>query len=77
MRKLPDITDDAAMASRGRHSVLMSARNDACEELRDIFVRAQAAQMGELAQHADGLAAVAQRLVEIEALWKSLKESEG
>ena len=72
MKKLPDLTDEAAMIDRGRHSVLMSARNDACEELRNIFVSVQSLPMDQIAHHADGLRAVAERLTEIEALWTSL-----
>lgn len=72
MKRLPDITNEAAMIDRGRHSVLMSARNDACEELRNVFVSVQSAPMDQLGQHADNLAAIAERLKEVEALWCSL-----
>ena len=41
MRPLPNLEDAAAMAARGRRSVLMSARNDACQELRDVAVALQ------------------------------------
>jgi len=41
VKPLPDLNDAAAMAARGRRSVLMSARNEACEELRDVSVAIQ------------------------------------
>lgn len=72
MRKLPDITDTAAMIDRGRHSVLMSARNEACDDLRNVFVSVQSAPMDKLEQHAEPLKAIANRLIEIQTLWDSI-----
>lgn len=70
MKKLPDLTDDVAMAARGRRSALLSARNDACEVLRTVFLAAQnsdatsldaiAQQLRDLASHMTEIARVAQ-----------------
>ena len=72
MKKLPDIRDDAAMLERGKRGALMSARNDACESLRNVSTYVQSAQIESLSTHADELKSIAARLVEIEALWNSL-----
>jgi hypothetical protein len=72
MRALPDITNEKAMADRGRHSVLMSARNDACSELRDECTRAQSADVVDLPEIADRIVPILDRMRDIAALWKSL-----
>lgn len=41
MKPIPDLSDTSAMAARGRRSALMSARNEACQELRDVAVAMQ------------------------------------
>ena len=41
MRPIPKLDDVEAMAARGRRSALMSCRNEACEELRDMVVNIQ------------------------------------
>ena len=41
MRPIPKLDDVEAMAARGRRSALMSCRNEACEELRDVAVSIQ------------------------------------
>lgn len=45
MRAIPDLTNTEAMARRGRGSVLVSSRNEACELLRDSMVRLQSADL--------------------------------
>lgn len=41
LKALPNLGNADAMASRGRMSSLMSARNEACEMLRDVVVSIQ------------------------------------
>jgi hypothetical protein len=45
MKPLPNLDDGAAMAARGRRSALMSARNDAAEELRNVCVAIQSVDL--------------------------------
>lgn len=71
MKPLPDLQDQTAMAARGRRSVLMSARNEACEALRDACVRAQSADIGEDGEWLDKAMAAASRLREIAKLWNT------
>jgi hypothetical protein len=69
LRPLPKIDDAEAMLARGVASALRSARNDACEALRGVFVAVQSAQMDELADKAQQLRLIAQRLDELETMW--------
>ena len=41
LKALPKLDNESAMADRGRMSALMSARNEACEQLRDVVVAVQ------------------------------------
>lgn len=70
MRPLPDLTNAEAMAARGRRGALISARNEAAEELRNASVSVQSADFAELAEHAPRLRAIAQRLEELSQLWE-------
>lgn len=70
MRKLPDLSDEAAMVSRGRRGAIISARNEAAEALRDCVTAIQSADVFN-----DDVSAICQagrdaldRLVEIHAL---------
>lgn len=69
---IPDINNEAAMLERGRRSALMSARNDACNDLRDISSHAQGCDVGDLAQFSDQLAIIAERLKVLSAMWNAL-----
>ena len=61
MRPLPDLTNVEAMAARGRFSALNAARNEAIQELRDLFVAAGRMDMHELPAAAEQLRAIADR----------------
>lgn len=76
MRSLPDLDNTAAMIARGRHSALMSARNDACSDLRDECTRAQSADVGELGEIADRIDPILKRLREVAGLWNGLDDRE-
>ncbi len=45
MKPIPDLTNEPAMLARGRRSALMSARNDAAEELRNVCVAIQSVDL--------------------------------
>jgi hypothetical protein len=72
MRPLPDINDEAAMLERGRKSALWSARNEACEVLRDACTACQSADIGDVSKPAADAAKAAQRLIEVATLWAEL-----
>ena len=69
MKPLPKIDDDAAMILRGKRSALGSARNEACEALRDAMVGVQNATWDDLRAAVDALEAPAQRLKTLAAMW--------
>jgi len=71
LKKLPDLTDAEAMAARGRRSVLASARNEACEALRDACVACQSADFGDAQAPLKAIEA-AERLQTIASLWSEL-----
>jgi hypothetical protein len=68
LRPIPDINNEASMLARGRASALRSARNEACQELRDISTAAQHTDAHELASLVPELQAVAKRFSEITQL---------
>lgn len=72
MKALPDLDDTGLMAARGRRSVLMSARNEACEALRDACVSCQSAAIEEVGEPAGDAIKAAQRLIEVSTLWSQL-----
>jgi hypothetical protein len=65
MKPLPDLSDDAAMAARGRRSALMAARKDALDELRDTYTRLQACAPEEMKEQLRLIELPVQRLHEI------------
>ena len=69
LKKLPDLADVEAMAARGRRSALMSARNEACEALRDATVAIQAAAIEDMVPIATQAILAAERLQTIVSLW--------
>lgn len=69
MRPLPDLDDVEAMAQTGRRSKLMTARNEACEALRDATTACQGADIGEVGSPAQKAIEAAQRLIEVSELW--------
>jgi len=72
MKPLPDLTDEAAMLSRGKRSVLTSARNEAAEALRDACTAVQSADISQLRERARVVKEIAQRLLEIVDLWETI-----
>jgi hypothetical protein len=72
MKPLPNLEDEAAMLLRGRRSALMSARNEAVEEVRNLLIAVQvhnqvdlsdaAITLRELAQRFDALAGMEERI---------------
>ena len=72
MKALPDLDDTGAMAARGRRSVLMSARNEACEALRDACVACQSADVSEAEKPALAAITASERLIEVCKLWNQL-----
>jgi hypothetical protein len=73
MKPLPDLDDVQAMAATGRRSVLMRARNDACEALRDATTSCQSADIHEVGPCAEKAIEAAQRLIEVSGLWEFTK----
>lgn len=73
MRAIPDLDDVQAMAQTGRRSVLMRARNEACEALRDASTACQGADVGEAREPAQKAIDAAQRLIEVSGLWEIVK----
>jgi nitrite reductase/ring-hydroxylating ferredoxin subunit len=73
MRPLPDLDDVTAMAATGRRSVLMRARNDACEALRDACTHCQSADIAEAGPHAEKAIEAAKRLIEVSGLWEMVR----
>lgn len=69
MKPLPDLDDVQAMAATGRRSVLMRARNEACEALRDASTHCQGAELEEVGPFAEDAIAAANRLIEVAGLW--------
>ena len=57
----------------GRRSVLMRARNEACEALRDATTRCQGADIAEAGEPAQKAIDAAQRLIEVAGLWGHVK----
>ena len=72
MKPIPDIANDAAMILRGKRSALGTARNEAAEALRDAMVHVQASDWHELHAAIDALAAPAERLKTLSAMWSEL-----
>jgi hypothetical protein len=70
MKPLPDLDDVQAMAQTGRRSVLMRARNEACEALRDATTACQSADINEVGPCAQKAIESAQRLIEVSGLWE-------
>lgn len=70
MKPLPDLDDVQAMAQTGRRSVLMRARNEACEALRDAVVGLQAADIADAIAPAKKAIEQAARLIEVANLWR-------
>lgn len=57
------------MLARGRRSALASARNEACEALRDAVTQAQSMPFGEAGKCLDDAEAAILRLREVAYLW--------
>lgn len=70
MKPLPKLDDEAAMLARGRRSVLASARNEACEALRDAVTQAQSMPFGEAGKCLDDAEQAIKRLRDVAALWQ-------
>jgi hypothetical protein len=73
MKPLPDLDDVTAMAATGRRSVLMRARNEACEALRDACTQCQGADITDAGEPAQKAIEAAQRLIEVSGLWSYVK----
>jgi hypothetical protein len=71
MRPLPDLTDVEAMAERGRNSALMSARNEACQGLRDECSHINNGRLPECLPHIEAAERWLVRLREVLALMES------
>ena len=71
IRSLPDLSDDAAMAARGRRSALISARNEAAAEVRDVSTAIQTADFERMPALAETLRAAADRLHALSDLWEN------
>lgn len=69
MKPLPDLDDVQAMAQTGRRSKLMTARNEACEALRDASTACQGADIAEVGPCAQKAIEAAERLIEVSELW--------
>jgi hypothetical protein len=70
MKPLPDLDDTQAMAQTGRRSVLMRARNEACEGLRNAAVAVQSAELADVDKAAEDAIAWASRLITVANLWR-------
>lgn len=71
MKPLPDLTNTVALAAWGRRSMLMKARNEACELLRDIAVRANSQDINVAGEELDDAALAVDRLKQIAKLWNA------
>lgn len=72
MKPLPNINDEAAMAQRGRRSVLAQARKETTEALRDAYNQLQSAEWTVLDAHADAVAMYADRLKTLAVMWQEV-----
>ena len=59
------------MAARGRRGALISARNEAAAEVRDVSTAIQTADFERLPAMAETLRAAADRLQELSHLWEN------
>lgn len=73
MKPLPDLDDMEKMAATGRRSVLMWARKEACEALRDASTHCQSADIADAGEPAKQAIEAAQRLIEVSGLWGHVK----
>ena len=69
MKPLPNIDNIEACAAWGRRSMLMKARNEACEALRDAAVAAQSQDIGSAGEGLEGAGEAIERLKAVAALW--------
>jgi len=74
MRALPNLDDEAAMLKRGRLSVIISARKEAAETLRDAHTFMQSNDWADWATHARVARDAADRLITLAAMWEEVKE---
>lgn len=73
MRKLPDLSNTDDMISRGRRSALMSARNEACQAMRDACVEIQSLPLGEESPAFIAMDEALDRLRKITKLWAAVE----
>jgi hypothetical protein len=69
MKPLPDLNDATAMAARGRRSVLMQARKEALEEIRDRVTAVNSDDVGAMHENARKIGDLSAALVRISDLW--------
>jgi hypothetical protein len=72
MKPLPNISDESAMAIRGRRSVLGSARNECASLIRDQCTFLQSCDWDEIPKHVPELKDAADRLLTLHAMWGEL-----
>lgn len=68
MKPLPDLSNLEAMAERGRKSALMSARNEACEGLRNCCSFIQSTELQKSLRHINEAEEWLQRLRDVAEL---------
>lgn len=72
MKSIPDLSNIEAMAATGRRSVLMRARNEACEALRDAAVSAQSQDIASAGEGLESGVEAIERLKQVARLWKEV-----
>jgi hypothetical protein len=72
MKPIPNISDDAAMALRGRRSALSAARNECASLIRDQCTFLQSCDWDEIPKHVPDLKDYADRLMTLHAMWNEL-----
>jgi hypothetical protein len=72
MKPLPNLDDTQAMIAKGRRSALMSARNDAMDELRDSFTKMQSLEIGAIQALANKAHECCLRLIDVSVKWNEL-----
>lgn len=72
MKSIPDLSNMEAMAATGRRSVLMRARNEACELLRDTAVAAQSQDIASAGEGLEVAVDAIERLKEVARLWREV-----
>ena len=73
MKPLPDFSDLELMAARGRRSILMQARNETIEALRDAYTELQGSDIGSMTEICGKMRSLLDRLGDIGARWEEYK----